>query len=326
LAPGATVTFKRNGDTAVVAQLAGAAYTFGATGQAVKSGNAWAEQAKLTAPTPTTGASFGTSVALEGNLALIGAPFDKNGAGAGAVYLATRSATTGWGLPTALPVPAGASQFGGAVALGMAGGKVKAVVGDYGAQRAFVFTKSSTGFVLSTTLTQAGALGFGSAVATDGTTAVLGAIYGNNYSGAAFATQIGTTAPTPVPVAATVNDTDPGLIYSGTGWGYYGGRPASFNDLANDVHATLTAGDAVSYTFSGTGVAYISEKSAGYGRADVYIDGTFKTTVDPNSATAQNMGGQTLYSISGLPSGRHTITITSKDAGLYTLIDALQIK
>ncbi len=325
-APGAMVTSKRNGDTVVTSPMAGAAYTFGATGQSVKSGNAWAEQSKLIAPVPTTGASFGASVALGGNQALIGAPFDKNGASVGAAYLATRNAATGWSFPVALPVPAGAGQFGGAVALGTAGGQTKAVIGDYGAQAAFIFAQSGATFSLSAKLTQAGALGLGSAVATDGTTALLAAIYGNNYQGAAFVTQIGVTAPKPVSVAVTVDDTNPSLVYSGTGWGYYGGRPASFNDLNNDVHATLTAGDAVSYTFSGTGVSYISEKSAGYGMADVYIDGAFKATVDPNNATASNMGGQTLFRISGLPSGRHTITIVSKNTGIYTLIDDFQVR
>ena len=325
-APAATVTVKRNGDTMVTAAGAGAAYTFMATGQSVKSGNAWVEQTRFTAPMPTTGASFGAAVSLSGNLALIGAPFDKNGASVGAVYLATRNSTTGWGFPVALPTPAGANQFGGSLALGTAGSQTKAVIGDYGAQAAFVFNVSGSRFKLSTILQQAGALGLGSAVATDGKTALLGAIYGNNYQGSAYVTQIGATAPTPVKVAATSDDTDPSLVYSGTGWGYYGGRPATFNDLNNDVHATLTAGDAVSYTFSGTGVSYISEKSAGYGQADVYIDGTLKTTVDANSAMAHNMGGQTLYSISGLPSGRHTLKIVSKDDGLYTLIDHFQVR
>ncbi len=323
-APGAAVTFKRNGDTSVTAAGAGAAYTFVATGQPVKSGAAWAEQTRLTAPTPTTGAQFGASVSLNGNLALIGAPFDKNGASAGAAYLATRNATTGWGFPVALTTPSGANQFGGSVSLASAGGQTTAVVGDYGAQAAFVYNGSGTTLMLSNTLRQAGALGLGSAVATDGTTAVLGAIYGANYQGSAYATQIGAVAPAPVRVIATVNDTDPSLVYSGSGWGYYGGRPASVNDLDNDVHATTNNGDAVSYTFTGTGVSYITEKSVDEGKVKVYIDGAYKATVNANS-TAHNMGGQTLYSISGLPAGSHTIKLVKK-SGVYMLLDAFQVR
>ena len=38
--------------------------------------------------------------------------------------------------------------------------------------------------------------------------------------------------------ATTVNDTDPAIAYSGSGWGYYPSRPSSLGDLGNDVHAT----------------------------------------------------------------------------------------
>lgn len=93
-----------------------------------------------------------------------------------------------------------------------------------------------------------------------------------------------------------VNDTDAGLQYSGAGWGYYPGRPGSFQDLQNDVHATLTNGDAVSYTFTGTGIAYVSEKSDGYGLVDVYLDGQFQQTVDANAAGVHNQGNQVLLS------------------------------
>ena len=322
-APHTPVALKSAGAPPITTSFAGVAYTFVRTGQPIKSGRAWAEQAVLSAPSFTTGAAFGTSVSLDGNLALIGAPFDKNGAGVGAAYLSTRT-TTGWGAPVALPTPAEANQLGGSVSLGSAGGQTRAVVGDYGAQAAFVYSGSGTTLMLSNTLRQAGALGLGSAVATDGTTAVLGAIYGANYQGSAYATQIDAVAPAPVRVIATVNDTDPSLVYSGSGWGYYGGRPASVNDLDNDVHATTNNGDAVSYTFTGTGVSYITEKSVDEGKVKVYIDGAYKATVNANS-TAHNMGGQTLYSISGLPAGSHTIKLVKK-SGVYMLLDAFQVR
>ncbi len=318
-APHTPVAFQSAGAPPVTVMGAGASYAFVRTGQPIKSGNAWAEQAVLVAPRFTTGTAFGTAVSLDGNLALIGAPFDKNGAGVGAAYLSTRTGTTGWGVPVALPTPAGANQLGGSVSLGSTGGQTVAVIGDDGAQAAFVYHGSGTTFTLSSTLRQAGALGLGSAVATDGATAVLGAIYGNNYQGSAYAAQVGAAAPAPV------NDTDPSLVYSGAGWGYYGGRPASFNDLDNDVHATTNNGDAVAYTFTGTGVSYISEKSLDDGKVKVYIDGAYKATVNAYSAGAHNVGGQTLYSISGLPAGTHTIKLVKK-SGVYMLLDAFTIR
>ena len=121
-----------------------------------------------------------------------------------------------------------------------------------------------------------------------------------------------------------VNDTDARLQYSGGGWGYYGGRPTTVFDLQNDVHATTNTGDSVAYTFSGTGIAYISEKSDGYGLVDVYIDGALQTTVDANAAGVHNQGSQILFSTSGLPVGQHTIKLVKK-SGVYMLVDALQV-
>ncbi len=53
--------------------------------------------------------------------------------------------------------------------------------------------------------------------------------------------------------ATTVNDTDSGITYSGSGWFYYPSR--GLGDFQDDVHATPNNGDAVSYTFTGTGIS-----------------------------------------------------------------------
>lgn len=188
-APGATITHKV-GDQLIVNPQAGAAYTFYYTGQPIKTGQAWLELTKLQAPSPTTGAAFGTAVSINGNLSLIGAPYDKNGSSVGAAYASTLTPGVGWNFPVALPTPAGASQFGTAVALGTFRGKTRAVIGDYGASTTTVFDLSGSTWTQSATLTKSGALGLGSAVATDGNNAVIAAIYGNNYQGAAYAAMI----------------------------------------------------------------------------------------------------------------------------------------
>jgi len=133
------------------------------------------------------------------------------------------------------------------------------------------------------------------------------------------------TQPQPVqprPQTLVVNDADVGLQYSGSSWGYYPGRPASFQDVQNDVHATLNDGDSVSYTFTGVGIAYVSEKSDGYGLVDVYLDGQFQQTVDANAAGVHNQGSQTLFSRTGLAAGSHTLELVKK-SGVYMLLDAL---
>jgi hypothetical protein len=91
------------------------------------------------------------------------------------------------------------------------------------------------------------------------------------------------------------------------------------------VHATTNNGDSVSYTFTGTGVAYVSEKSDGYGLVDVYLDDALQATVDANASGVHNAGGQILYSKTGLSAGQHTIKLVKK-SGAYLLVDAFSVQ
>ena len=128
-----------------------------------------------------------------------------------------------------------------------------------------------------------------------------------------------------LPAARVVNDTDPGLSYGGWGWFYNGGRPASIADIGNDVHATTNNGDWVSYTFTGTGISYISELSDGYGLVDVYLDGVKQATVDANAYGVHNLGDQVLFQHSWQAVGQHTLKLV-KTSGVYMLLDALAVQ
>jgi hypothetical protein len=86
-----------DGDTALVGShwdddagdASGAAYVF------VRSGSTWIQQAKLTASDAEAGAEFGWGIALEGNIAMVGAPLaDALGTNSGAVYVFQRSGST----------------------------------------------------------------------------------------------------------------------------------------------------------------------------------------------------------------------------------------
>jgi hypothetical protein len=110
------------GDTAVVgapfddtaAEDAGSAYVF------VRSGTAWTQQAKLTASDGAAFDNFGRSVAVAGDRAVVGAPFDDTprGSSAGSAYAFVRSGTT-WTQRAKATAPDGAAgdQFGYSVAL-----------------------------------------------------------------------------------------------------------------------------------------------------------------------------------------------------------------
>src|SRR5205807_436508 len=79
-----------SGSTAVIGAYdknsdAGAAYVF------VRSGTTWSQQAELTASDAAAGNDFGTSVAISGSTAVIGAP--HNNSFTGAAYVFVRSGT-----------------------------------------------------------------------------------------------------------------------------------------------------------------------------------------------------------------------------------------
>ncbi|MBP3961249.1 glycoside hydrolase family 27 protein [Paenibacillus sp. DLE-14] len=122
-----------------------------------------------------------------------------------------------------------------------------------------------------------------------------------------------------VPADIAVNDTDTSITYSGT-WTYNGSR--GFGDYQDDVHYTSTNNNYAQYTFNGTGVELITEKEAGQGDIDIYIDNVFKGTVSTYNAT--RLTQQSVYRISGLTNGSHTIKVVKK-SGTYMLIDAFKV-
>lgn len=79
--------------------------------------------------------------------------------------------------------------------------------------------------------------------------------------------------------------------------------------------------------FSGTRLDWVAMKGATTGKADVYLDGEFKTTVDLSNP-AGAVYKVTVWSTGDLPPGLHTVTlIRSPDnlAGKYITIDAVEV-
>jgi hypothetical protein len=74
---------------------------------------------------------------------------------------------------------------------------------------------------------------------------------------------------------APVNDTDASAAYTGS-WMHLTAR--GFGDLGDDVDASQTAGDAVTYSFGGTGLEVLGETNADEGAAfTAYVDGVQDT-------------------------------------------------
>jgi hypothetical protein len=117
--------------------------------------------------------------------------------------------------------------------------------------------------------------------------------------------------------AQTVNDTDTGIVYTGT-WSYSANR--NHGDYQNDVHDSKINGDSASYTFTGTGISYVTETNTDEGNISFYLDGVFQRTVSCLSST--RVAQVAVFSASGLASGSHTLKAVKVD-GTYMLLDAL---
>ncbi len=141
----------------------------------------WKQQAELRADAPQLGAYFGYSVDLQGDVLLAGAPGDLvGGQPTGAAYVFTREASI-WSQQARLVAgdAAANSNFGSAVALDGDSALIGAWdAGGEGEGAAYVFVSDGTNWAQQAKLTRpnsGSARNFGTAVALDGATAVVGA-------------------------------------------------------------------------------------------------------------------------------------------------------
>jgi len=190
---------------------AGTAYVF------LQTGTTWALQQQLTAGDAAAGDGFGTSVAVSGTLAIVGAPNHKvgNAAGAGAAYLFTQSGVT-WTQASEVTASdaAAADGFGTSVSISSSTKENAAIVGSpnhtvgaaAGVGTAYVFVQNGATWPQQAELVSGGAAGdaFGTSVSitssATGASAVVGAPYHTvgsiTEAGAAYAfAQSGTTWP-----------------------------------------------------------------------------------------------------------------------------------
>jgi hypothetical protein len=123
---------------------------------------------------------------------------------------------------------------------------------------------------------------------------------------------------------APVNSGVPAASYAGPGWQDYANR--GLGDLGNDVEATTDDGDSVSYAFTGTGLEVLAETYDDEGSFDAYVDGKQDTSQDftENTSGGTRLAQQVVYSVEGLPQGRHTVRIV-KTGGAYLTIDGFEV-
>jgi hypothetical protein len=115
-----------------------------------------------------------------------------------------------------------------------------------------------------------------------------------------------------------VNDTD--LTYDAN---WYQTTARGYGDYNDDTHHTTTVGAAAQYTFTGTGVEYLSERFGDMGNVDVYLDNVLQANVNLNVSGARQVQ-QVVYRRTGLSNGSHTIRIVNRSASV-AIVDALRI-
>jgi hypothetical protein len=99
-------------------------------------------------------------------------------------------------------------------------------------------------------------------------------------------------------------------VFDNEGWEIKG-KWETFGN--NKSKFSSTAGDEISFTFEGTGVSIAGNWFKDGGKADVYVDGELKRTIDCYFYfSKQQHDNMSLYHITNLQEGRHTIKLVVK--------------
>jgi hypothetical protein len=186
---GDTVLVGAPGDNVGLNADQGSAYVFRRTG------GAWAQEAQLLAPDGQAGDVLGQSVALEGDVAVVGSSINTKPAGFnGSVYVFRRTGTS-WAFEQKLTPndPQANDWFGNSVAISgdtiIVGARMKNITPNAAQGAAYVFRRAGGVWTQETRLTAgdgAAADEFGAAVALSSNTAVVGATGKNAQRGAAY--------------------------------------------------------------------------------------------------------------------------------------------
>jgi len=114
----------------------------------------------------------------------------------------------------------------------------------------------------------------------------------------------------------------PGTVQTGT-WQWAGGRTNddTYCGAANS-QASNVANSSFEFTFSGTGVEFMSEKYSDEGTYDVYIDGVFDQTISGVAATRTRL--ISIYSNTGLSNGQHVLKVVNKE-NKWLILDGFKV-
>ena len=96
-------------------------------------------------------------------------------------------------------------------------------------------------------------------------------------------------------------------------WKNFGYTDRRTKEVINQALYSDNIGDELIFTFEGTGVSLNGNWLRDGGRADIFVDGVFKRSIDCYFFFAnQEHRNMDLYHITGLPAGKHTIRLVVK--------------
>ena len=113
----------------------------------------------------------------------------------------------------------------------------------------------------------------------------------------------------PVPSSRFVPASDAEIIYTGMWFPWTTTQDAAGNDLPR---ATQSKGASAEFSFTGTGIDYIGEKTVGPGDVDIFLNGEHQGTTSLLVDDFPVLLGVTLYSKQGLARGKHTLKIVCR--------------
>jgi YD repeat-containing protein len=132
----------------------------------------------------------------------------------------------------------------------------------------------------------------------------------------------------PAPAVERVQETDSSVVFS-PGWTQL---TPGFKWSGDTAMETTTGGPQVTFTFDGTGVAWVGFRGTQGGIARVVLDGVALPEVDTFAAIETQQGVQAeVWKKTGLPSGRHTLTIeatgrkNAQATAVSIVVDAFEV-
>ncbi|HEY3390529.1 MAG TPA: ADP-ribosylglycohydrolase family protein [Prolixibacteraceae bacterium] len=101
-------------------------------------------------------------------------------------------------------------------------------------------------------------------------------------------------------------------VFEKGGWDFKGNW-ATYKPETPQAMFSSTAGDEAIFTFEGTGVSIVGNWFKDCGKADIFVDGVMKRTIDGYFGFANQIHtDMNLYHITNLPQGKHVVSVLVK--------------